>query len=41
MSDTFMKDVIECSDDENYGFKYNQVIRKQSKLSDLKEKKGY
>lgn len=26
MSDTFMKqDMIECSDDENYGFKYNQV----------------
>lgn len=34
MSDTFMKqDVVECSDDENYGFKYNQVIRKQIELN--------
>lgn len=26
MSENFKEDVIECSDDENYGFKQNQVI---------------
>lgn len=25
MSETFKEDIIECSDDENYGFKQNQV----------------
>lgn len=33
MSDTSMKDMIECSDDENYGFKYNQVIWQPTDLS--------
>lgn len=34
MSDTFMKqEMIECSDDENYGFKYNQVICQQIELN--------
>jgi len=31
MSDHFnAQDIIECSDDENYGFKQNQVIIKQN-----------
>lgn len=31
MTEAFNKpDIIECSDDENYGFKPNQVITKQN-----------